>query len=125
LTEKPAIRHQCLSEIACRSNCVLNCRHTYVCYAYLFHALTLFSVGELEVNFNDTLDTLIDSLNDVGVLAGGRGQPDTCRARHKVAIIIPYRDRKLHVVKLLAHLHPILKRQQLDYRIYVVEQVNR
>ncbi len=75
------------------------------------------------MNFNDTLDMLIDSLNSTAVLAGGHGQPETCRARHKVAVIIPYRDRELHLVKLLAHLHPILKRQQLDYRIYVVEQV--
>ncbi|KAK2186027.1 hypothetical protein NP493_216g03032 [Ridgeia piscesae] len=42
-----------------------------------------------------------------------------------VAVIIPYRDREDHLILLLSQLHPVLQRQQLDYRIFVVEQVNR
>lgn len=48
--------------------------------------------------------------------------PLPCVARHKVAIVIPYRDREEHLVTLLNTLHPLLQRQQIQYRVYVVEQ---
>ena len=56
------------------------------------------------------------------VLAGGRYRPADCRAHHKVAIIIPYRDRQQHLNAFVNHMHPFLQRQQLDYGIYVVSQ---
>ena len=56
---------------------------------------------------------------------GGLWRPTACVARHRVAVIIPYRDRWEHLMILLSHLHPILERQQLDYRIFVVEQVSQ
>lgn len=49
--------------------------------------------------------------------------PIVCLSLHRVAIIIPYRDRLHHLHILLAHLHPILQRQQLEYKVIVVEQV--
>ncbi|CAG5124598.1 unnamed protein product [Candidula unifasciata] len=56
------------------------------------------------------------------LLPGGRYKPQDCVARHRVAIIIPYRNRDKHLKILLQNLHPMLARQQLDYGIYVVEQ---
>ncbi|VDI41407.1 beta-1,4-galactosyltransferase 1 [Mytilus galloprovincialis] len=53
---------------------------------------------------------------------GGRGKPSTCYPRHRVAIIIPYRNRESHLRTFLYNIHPILNRQELDYGIYVVEQ---
>ncbi|XP_046335978.1 beta-1,4-N-acetylgalactosaminyltransferase bre-4-like isoform X1 [Haliotis rufescens] len=53
---------------------------------------------------------------------GGRFNPAGCTSRHRVAIIVPYRDRESHLKVLLNNLHPMLQRQQLDYGIYVVEQ---
>lgn len=50
--------------------------------------------------------------------------PALCAPRYRVAIIIPYRDRKEHLSLLLAHLHPLLQLQLLSYTIYVVEQVS-
>ena len=46
-----------------------------------------------------------------------------CKTNDKVAIIVPYRDRDEHLRYFLNHLHPFLQRQQLDYQIYVVEQL--
>ena len=40
----------------------------------------------------------------------------------EVIFFIHYRDRKEHLQLFLRHMHPILQRQQLDYRIFVVEQ---
>lgn len=61
----------------------------------------------------------------VGVLGpGGSWRPPDCTPRHTVAIVIPYRDRWEQLMTLLYTLHPLLQRQQLQYRIFVVEQVN-
>ncbi len=54
---------------------------------------------------------------------GGRWTPRHCRPRHRVAIIIPYRDRDAHLRILLNQLHPFLQKQLLEYRVYVSEQV--
>ncbi|KAL3110132.1 hypothetical protein niasHT_015735 [Heterodera trifolii] len=53
---------------------------------------------------------------------GGHWKPSNCVALHKVGIVIPYRDRKSHLVRLLDFLIPVLKRQQLDFRFIVTEQ---
>ncbi|GBN99504.1 Beta-1,4-galactosyltransferase 1 [Araneus ventricosus] len=54
----------------------------------------------------------------------GRGSwtPRDCVPQHRVALIIPYRDRLEHLTTLLYTLHPLLQRQLLEYRVYVVEQ---
>ncbi len=61
--------------------------------------------------------------NNPEVQAGGNWRPEHCMARHKVAVIIPYRDREEHLTILLYYLHPMLQKQQLDYTVFVVEQV--
>jgi len=53
---------------------------------------------------------------------GGAWSPTDCKARQKVAILVPYRDRPEQLKIFLHHMHPILQRQQLDYRIVVAEQ---
>ncbi|XP_015904124.1 beta-1,4-N-acetylgalactosaminyltransferase bre-4-like [Parasteatoda tepidariorum] len=54
---------------------------------------------------------------------GGRFKPDDCRAKEKIAIIVPFRDREQHLRIFLHNLHPLLQRQKLDYGIYIVEQM--
>jgi len=54
---------------------------------------------------------------------GGSWSPQSCIARHRVAVIIPFRDRQWHLRILLAILHPMLQRQMLHYTVFVVEQV--
>ncbi|XP_061719124.1 beta-1,4-N-acetylgalactosaminyltransferase bre-4-like [Cydia pomonella] len=53
---------------------------------------------------------------------GGRYSPPNCTARHKVAIIVPYRDRQQHLAIFLNHMHPFLMKQQIEYGIFIVEQ---
>ena len=53
---------------------------------------------------------------------GGRYKPKGCTARHRVALIVPYRDRDIHLRTFLNHMHSFLPRQQLDYAIFIVEQ---
>ena len=61
--------------------------------------------------------------NNSEVHPGGYWKPQDCYARDRIAIIIPFRDRQSHLNILLKYLHPFLQRQQIEYRIFVVEQV--
>ena len=54
---------------------------------------------------------------------GGKYVPEKCRTKHKVAILIPYRDRDKELKILLHRLHSMLQRQKISYGIYVIEQV--
>eukprot|EP00095_Tigriopus_kingsejongensis_P011727 maker-scaffold213_size254208-snap-gene-1.27 protein:Tk11727 transcript:maker-scaffold213_size254208-snap-gene-1.27-mRNA-1 annotation:"beta- -n-acetylgalactosaminyltransferase bre-4" len=53
---------------------------------------------------------------------GGRARPDHCTSRHRVAIIVPYRAREDHLRTFLLNIHAFLKKQQLDYGVFVIEQ---
>ena len=55
---------------------------------------------------------------------GEIGEPSTCVSCYHVAIIIPYRDRYNHLRILLHELIPVLQRQHIKFRIFVVEQVS-
>ena len=59
--------------------------------------------------------------NDVTI--GGSWKPKNCIARHRVAIVIPYRDRQRHLTSLLNTLVPVLKSQNVHFQIFVSEQV--
>ncbi|XP_049912713.1 beta-1,4-galactosyltransferase 2-like [Epinephelus moara] len=80
-------------------------------------------VGPLYVEFDSTR-TLDDVKKEVGsrLQEGGRHKPPDCIAQQKVAIIIPFRNRHEHLKHWLYYLHPILIRQQSDYRVYVINQ---
>lgn len=56
------------------------------------------------------------------LLPGGWYRPSECVPRDRVAIVIPYRDRATHLPVLLANLHPMLMRQQIEYGIFLIEQ---
>ena len=60
-----------------------------------------------------------------GISSGGKAKPKDCLVKQKTAFIIPYRNRESHLITWLSHLHPVLMRQQLDYQIFVVEQVDK
>jgi hypothetical protein len=52
---------------------------------------------------------------------GGKWTPAHCRAQHKIAIIIPYRDREEHLLNFLYNMHALFARQEIDYGVYVIE----
>jgi len=57
------------------------------------------------------------------VLAGGEWKPSWCQSSTRLAVVIPFRDRDSHLKVMLRHLIPILQRQLVHFRIFVVEQV--
>jgi len=79
-------------------------------------------VGNSAVNlYNVTLDWLYQNELQF-VRQGGWYAPSGCSERQSTAIIIPFRKREGHLPIFLRKLHPLLKRQQLHYRIFVIEQ---
>lgn len=59
------------------------------------------------------------------IVPGGRYKPKDCTARHRVAILVPYRDREDHLRVFLYNMHQMLPRQQIDYAIFVIEQAGQ
>ncbi|CAD5124823.1 DgyrCDS13084 [Dimorphilus gyrociliatus] len=53
---------------------------------------------------------------------GGEFKPSHCNAIQKIAIVIPYRDRMEHLKILVNHLHKVLPKQNIHYKIFVIEQ---
>lgn len=67
-----------------------------------------------------TLEAVEDEFPDVRT--GGFFQPKECTSRHRVAILIPYRNRAEHLKVFIYNLHRVLARQQIDYGVFVIEQ---
>lgn len=64
-------------------------------------------------------------IEKLAIEPGGFGKPKTCRANYRVAIVVPYRDRLENLELFLAHMHPFLSKQQLEYGIYITEPVKK
>ncbi|CAB3253128.1 unnamed protein product [Arctia plantaginis] len=83
--------------------------------------LTPSGLGPVRVNKTEVeLASLENKFPEVGL--GGRYTPPNCTPRHKVAIIVPYKDREQHLAIFLSHMHPFLMKQQIAYGIFIVEQ---
>jgi hypothetical protein len=84
-------------------------------------SVILVDVEDIDI-FHDHDLTSIQRQNP-WVQNGGVGKPEGCTSYQRVAIIVPYRNRYFHLKLLLSRLHPMLRRQKIYYRIFVIEQV--
>ena len=53
---------------------------------------------------------------------GGAWKPLDCVSKFRVNLIVPYRNRSRHLSEFLHYFHRFLVLQEMDYRIFVVEQ---
>lgn len=99
--------------------------HKSMCtfFNWLVYFLLSFVVGPSRIEFSQSINLEDVRQNNLLVREGGRYIPSECTALQKVAVIIPFRDRDEHLKYWLYYLHPILQRQQLDYGVYVINQV--
>ena len=79
--------------------------------------------GRVLVNMvdNSDWDRIADAVGN-DILTGGEWKPEDCLSHTRLAIVIPCRDREHHLRILLRHLIPILKRQLVHFRVFVVDQ---
>ena len=84
----------------------------------------IFSGTRIEVDKTDSgLKEIEKKLKHLPINTGGLSFPKECKARFKVAIIVPYRNRETNLKIFLRHMHPFLIKQQLDYGIYLIEPI--
>lgn len=53
---------------------------------------------------------------------GGSFSLKTCRARNRMAVVVPYRDRLRNFKIFMWNMHSFFRRQEIEYTIFVVEQ---
>jgi len=69
------------------------------------------------------MEEIEEHLANSSIKLGGHWSPSHCTARHRIAIIIPYRNRDMQLRIFLNFMHPFLQKQQLDYQIFLIEPV--
>lgn len=79
--------------------------------------------GPIEVNTTLERMNILEHRLARLLLPGGWYKPKECNARDRVAVIIPYRDRTQHLPIFLANIHPFLMKQQIEYGIFLIEQI--
>jgi len=80
-------------------------------------------VGMVYVNKTHQNSKAVEKRHAENVFPGGFYRPHGCLPRHRVAIVVPFRDRAQHLNIFLNHMMPFLKKQQLEFAIYIVELV--
>nr|XP_015210630.1 PREDICTED: beta-1,4-galactosyltransferase 2 [Lepisosteus oculatus] len=90
---------------------------------YWLHYLHPILLGRLLIEFSSAMTLERVQKENPNVTEGGKYTPPDCRAKQKVAIIIPFRHRDHHLKYWLHYLHPILRRQKIDYGIYIINQL--
>eukprot|EP00794_Sanderia_malayensis_P019540 gene19540-21471_t len=85
-------------------------------------------LGPLHIKVDEiqaTDEDLFRISNSTRVKQGGWWKPEHCSPRMRVAILVPLRNRPLQLKAFLKHITPVLQRQELHYRIFVVEQIGK
>lgn len=95
----------------------------YDIYIFIFLYINLFVEGNITPSTAVLTWAELES-KFLNLQAGGRYRPRNCTSHHRVAIIVPFRDRDIHLKIFLNNIHPLLQRQQLDYGIYIVDLVS-
>ncbi|XP_064086364.1 beta-1,4-galactosyltransferase 1-like [Macrobrachium nipponense] len=80
------------------------------------------TVHLIDVEFDSLIEE--ELVKKYKIQPGGSWKPQECLSRYQVTIVVPYRNRSQQLRQFLTYMHPYLIRQQLDYRIVVVEQSN-
>ena len=89
-----------------------------------------FTIKETPSYFNNSFSNDVRKFNESDfeflkhLQIGGRFRPQYCLARHRVAFVIPYKNRLKNLNQFLLNMHPFLQRQEISYNLFVVEQAN-
>lgn len=79
--------------------------------------------GPIKIDIDYTPLSSIEAQFRTLLLPGGWYKPHECNAIDRIAIVVPYRDRAEHLPIFLKNIHPFLMKQQIEYGIFVIEQI--
>lgn len=68
------------------------------------------------------ISTLLDGSD---IRLGGEWMPSTCAPKFSTAVIVVYRQREKQLQAFLTYIHNFLRKQQIHYRIFVIEQYDQ
>ncbi|XP_046368477.2 beta-1,4-N-acetylgalactosaminyltransferase bre-4-like [Haliotis rufescens] len=77
---------------------------------------------KVKVNLDSRSMEMLEKLHGADLEPGGLFRPTECTSSQRVAVIVPFRERSLHLKIFLNNIHPFLKKQRVEYMILVVEQ---
>lgn len=99
-------------------------KHLWACFCLFFFFFSLLTVGPLIVSFRALPSERTIIKKNPFVQSGGLYRPPHCLARYKSAILVAYSNQEKDLHHFLYYIHPFLQRQQLSYRIYLIQQVS-
>ncbi|XP_061718818.1 beta-1,4-galactosyltransferase 1-like [Cydia pomonella] len=76
--------------------------------------------SNVSINFNVSQKAAFLQIPRVDM--GGYYKPTQCQTRHRIAILVPYRHREENLAIFLINIHQFLMKQQIEYRIFIIEQ---
>lgn len=79
--------------------------------------------GPIKIDIEEESIEAVESRFRSHLLPGGWFKPSECNPKDRVAIVVPYRDRANHLPIFLKNIHALLMKQQIEYGIFVVEQI--
>ena len=79
-------------------------------------------LGRISIDLKGEPLDVVESRLSHSLQPGGLFAPKECKARDRVAVVVPKRGRDHMLPIFLKNLHPMLMKQQIEYGIYVVEQ---
>lgn len=93
-------------------------------FSYQNFRSQLISIPDGREKLNRTVFDLEDLNQVFTFMKDGHYKPTNCTPKQSVAIIVPYRDREPQMKIFLNNVIPRIYRQQLEFGIYIVEQVS-
>lgn len=83
---------------------------------------TRISINSSTINGTfESIERYLTGEKGLNLTSGGKSWPRTCKARSRVAVVVPYRSRENDLKQFAQHMHLFLNKQQLDYGLYVIE----
>ncbi len=88
--------------------------------------LVVFMPNPEPCNCDDKLDMRLRAGDPGGVVRNNSLGDDNIvyRSRHKLAVIVPYRDRMEEMLQFVPHMHKYLNNKRINHKIYIINQVD-
>lgn len=118
------INNQTCDKAILRNSSIISFNRLRSVYKFLLNLIKFNLLGKniiIETEFS--FDYIEKRFQSKLIEKGGHWTPKRCTSKHKIAIIIPYRNR-LHNLKIfLLNMHPFLMKQRIEYSIYLIEPI--